>query len=93
MKVPCRHFWLKATFTNLCPTLPHRVCCEMASALSQGLIALLTTANCTDDSFRKWLLDNEITGPDGLGLLAASETALEDKVFPMLQAAGVNMKK
>ena len=61
------------------------------ASLSQGLIAVLTAAKCSDDKFRVWLSENEIVSPDGLGLLAATETALEDKVFPMLSAAGVPM--
>ena len=61
------------------------------ASLSQGLICVLTAAKCSDDKFRAWLQDNEIVSPDGLGLLAATETNLEDKFFPMLAAAGVPM--
>ena len=60
-------------------------------SLSTGLVAVLTTANCSNDKFRAWLIENEITTPDGVGLLAASEATLEDKVFPMLTAAGIPM--
>ena len=61
------------------------------ASLSQGLVAVLTTANCSNDKFRTRLSENEITSPDGLGLLAATESNLEDKVFPMLTAAGIPM--
>ena len=63
------------------------------ATLSQGLIALLTSANCVDDKFREWLVTNEITATDSLGLLVSTETALEEKVFPMLQAAWVPITK
>ena len=62
---------------------------NMAASLSQGLTAILTTAGASDDKFRQFLVDHEITQPDGLGLLASTETALEEKVFPMLKAVGV----
>ena len=61
--------------------------------LSQGLLAILTSANCHDEKFKTWLTANEIVNADGLGLLAATETALEDKVFPMLRAAQVDTTK
>ena len=66
---------------------------SMAVTLSQGLTAILSTAGCSDDKFRQFLIDNELVSPDSLGLLAASETALEDRVFPTLKAAGVNTDK
>ena len=61
------------------------------ASLSQGHIAVLMSANCSNDKFRVWLSENEIVSPDDLGLLAATETNLEDKLFPMLAAAGVPM--
>ena len=81
---------LKTPPLNFC--LPPTLCLfPVMAALSTGLIAVLTSSNCSNDKFRAWLGENEIISPDGLGLLAATEQNLEDKVFPMLQAAGIPM--
>ena len=54
---------------------------------------MLAAAELVSDKLETFLIANNVKTPDRLGLLAASEQALEDKVFPMLKTAGVEVDK
>ena len=56
--------------------------------LSQALSSILVSAKASD-KFKAFLESNDFTEVDQIGLLAATESKLEESVFPMLKTAGV----